>query len=843
MKILSITAGAAGMYCGSCFRDNALAIELMARGHDVTLVPVYTPTRTDEENVSRRDVLFGGISVYLQQHSSLFRRLPRLLDRLWDSPRVIGAFAGRGVSADARLLGELTISMLQGESGVLRKEFDKLVDWTRDEPVPDVINLPNSLLISMAAPLKRALNRPVCVTLQGEELFINGLVPPYREQALELDPAAGPRRRPLHRGQRLLRAVHDDVPRDSRRSHRGRPAGDQHGRLRAAARGATALREPRSASGYFARVAPEKGLHLLADAYVRLRQRMGGAPARLEVAGYMAPSIARISTSARAVLSRAGLQDEMTYRGEVDRAGKLAFLREPGRAVGAGDLRRAERDVPARGDGQRRAGGAATARRVHRGRRARPAAARWSSPTIPRRLPRGLHALWADPRMRERLGESAFDGVRAHYTIAQSADRLIAVYESLASSAVEDWRRRASPDAERLECRQAYPTPRGPLTVLSDVTFSLAPGEAAAITGPSGSGKSSLLYILGALEPPSSGEITLGGQNPFTLPARGLADFRNGQIGFVFQDHCLLPQCTVLENVLVPTLVRVDNGQRRWAACADAARAGRPSPRLDHRPGELSGGEKQRVAIARALIRRPRLVLCDEPTGNLDQARRPAVASLLLDLHKTQQNILIVVTHSERLAAQFPIRFDLADGKLQRSSETGVDCADVVLACAARPPDASTSSSGPIPTKPRAIPTATFVTRWCRRPGGTERRGRTRRARRRTDTHARRTLISLVSLTAGDSVTEAGFMSSCAAQSSASASTTAGSSSACPRWRWSARCPAARRVSDSSPSRCCATSASAASPSRRSTSSRRLSARSSASASAGSSTASAAASC
>src|SRR5688572_29656955 len=112
MRILSITAGAAGMYCGSCFRDNALARELLARGHDVTLIPVYTTTRTDEPNVSRPGVLFGGISVYLQQHSPFFRRTPRFLDRLWDSPAVIGAFAGRGVSADARLLGDLTISML-----------------------------------------------------------------------------------------------------------------------------------------------------------------------------------------------------------------------------------------------------------------------------------------------------------------------------------------------------------------------------------------------------------------------------------------------------------------------------------------------------------------------------------------------------------------------------------------------------------------------------------------------------------------------------------------------------------------------------------------------------------
>jgi len=213
---------------------------------------------------------------------------------------------------------------------------------------------------------------------------------------------------------------------------------------------------------------------------------------------------------------------------------------------------------------------------------------------------------------------------------------------------------------------KAYPTPRGPLEVLSHVSFSLAPGEAAAITGPSGSGKSSLLYMLGALEPPSAGQITLDGQNPFALPPRELADFRNARIGFVFQDHCLLPQCTVLENVLVPTLVAPRNGRSDMEYARALLEQVGLSARLDHRPAELSGGEKQRAAIARALIRRPRLVLCDEPTGNLDQASASGVAALLLDLHKAQQNILIVVTHSERLAAQFPIRLELAGGKVQR---------------------------------------------------------------------------------------------------------------------------------------------------------------------------------
>lgn len=217
-----------------------------------------------------------------------------------------------------------------------------------------------------------------------------------------------------------------------------------------------------------------------------------------------------------------------------------------------------------------------------------------------------------------------------------------------------------------------YETPSGPLRVLSDLTFSLAPGESAAITGPSGSGKSTLLYMLGALEPPSSGVVTLGGRNPFTMAPRDLADFRNTEIGFVFQDHCLLPQCSVLENVLVPTLVAGKKGGtrdgdlRRAQSLIEQVGLG---SRTEHRPAALSGGEKQRVAIARALIRQPRLVLCDEPTGNLDPASAETVATLLLDLHRQLNNILIVVTHSARLASLLPIRFELSDKRLHRVRE------------------------------------------------------------------------------------------------------------------------------------------------------------------------------
>jgi lipoprotein-releasing system ATP-binding protein len=212
---------------------------------------------------------------------------------------------------------------------------------------------------------------------------------------------------------------------------------------------------------------------------------------------------------------------------------------------------------------------------------------------------------------------------------------------------------------------KSYPTPRGPLPVLSDVSLTLGPGDAAAIMGPSGSGKSTLLYILGALEPPSAGSVVLDGCDPFALEPGRLAAFRNEQIGFVFQDHCLLPQCSVLENVLIPTLVSssTDDYEKRARTLIEQVGL---SARTDHRPAALSGGERQRVAIARALIQKPRLLLCDEPTGNLDRASAETVASLLLDLHRLQQTTLVIVTHSPQLASKCPVQFELVNRTLKR---------------------------------------------------------------------------------------------------------------------------------------------------------------------------------
>ena len=208
---------------------------------------------------------------------------------------------------------------------------------------------------------------------------------------------------------------------------------------------------------------------------------------------------------------------------------------------------------------------------------------------------------------------------------------------------------------------KSYTTPRGELPILEGVSLRLDRGDAVAITGPSGSGKSTLLYALGVLEPPTSGTVTLDDVNPYTLSERDQAAFRNKHVGFVFQDHSLLPQCSVLENVLAPTLVAARTGSRnrdRERAVELLTQVGLGS-RLDHRPGELSGGEKQRAAIARALIRNPTLLLCDEPTGNLDASIAEFVATLLLELHAARQTILVVVTHSASLAARFPRRFEM----------------------------------------------------------------------------------------------------------------------------------------------------------------------------------------
>ena len=429
MKILSITAGAASMYCGSCLRDNALAAELLRRGHDVTLMPVYTPTLTDEVNVSSSNpVLFGGISVYLEQHVPLFRHTPRLLDRLWDAAPVIRAIAGRSMKTDPRLLGEMTVSMLKGEHGHQKKEFGKLVDWLRHEPPPDIVNIPNSLVISMAGPIRRTLNRPVVLTMQGEDLFLDGLREPYRTQSLELirqqipdvDGFIAVSEFYVERMHRFLGIPLDKIA--------VVPLGintEGYAGPRPAA--------PGFRLGYFARIAPEKGLYELAETYRVMRHDKGLPPARLEAAGYLGaehkPYLARVERSLRDW----GLAGEFQYLGAVDREQKIAFLRSldvlsvPGPYPDPKGTYLLEAMAAGTPVVQPRRGAYAEIVE-HTG------GGLLVEPTVDA-LADGLMQLAGDAPLARTLGERGRRGVEQHYAVAREADRILDVYAQVVRGA------------------------------------------------------------------------------------------------------------------------------------------------------------------------------------------------------------------------------------------------------------------------------------------------------------------------------------------------------------------------------------------------------------------------
>jgi glycosyltransferase involved in cell wall biosynthesis len=310
------------MYCGSCLRDNALAAALLARGHDVVLAPVYTPTRTDERNVSQAQVFFGGISVFLEQQVPLFRHTPRVFDRIWDAPWVIRLATKRQIKVDPASLGQMTVSMLRGEQGFQAKEIAKLLEWLRREPRFDVINLPYALLLGLAEPLRRELKGPVCCTLQGEDLFLDGLADEHKAESLALIRANARHVDlflPVSEYYRDFMPGYLGVPREKMRLV---PLGiNMEGYTLRPQR-----REPPFTVGYLARIAPEKGLHVLCEAYHVLRQREPIPAARLVAAGYLAPEHRPYLEEIRRKMREWGLEKEFEYRGEVDRAQKTAFL-------------------------------------------------------------------------------------------------------------------------------------------------------------------------------------------------------------------------------------------------------------------------------------------------------------------------------------------------------------------------------------------------------------------------------------------------------------------------------------------------------------------------------------
>ena len=438
MRIYHITAGAAGMYCGSCIRDNALAAELIRQGHSVLLIPLYTPTLTDEPNVSMRRVFFGGLSVYLEQYLPLFRRTPRWLDRLFDAPWLLNILTRVSISNNPRQLGEMTVSMLRGEDGAQSKEFAKLVEWLRTQPRPDVVNLHDSMLIRLAEPIRRALGCPVTCTLQGEDLFLQNLLEPYHSQALELI------RKHVDEVDAFI-AVSDfyaDFMAEFLAIPRSRiqvvPLGINTEGFGAAPRDSEA-NAPGAAErpftiGYFARVVPEKGLHALCEAYRLLRHSNRLPASRLEAAGYLAPEHRRYLDGIVRRMREWGLGEEFHYRGVLSREEKIGFLQgldvlsvpssyaEPkgiylleAMACGVPVVQPRHGSFPEiverTGGGLLVEAGSAEA------------------------LAHGLHSLWENRDVARGLGQHGAEGVRQHYSVAVSAARSLEVYAGLVSGA------------------------------------------------------------------------------------------------------------------------------------------------------------------------------------------------------------------------------------------------------------------------------------------------------------------------------------------------------------------------------------------------------------------------
>jgi glycosyltransferase involved in cell wall biosynthesis len=322
MRIAYITAGAAGMYCGSCMHDNTLVAALTAQGHDALLIPTYTPIRTDEPDVSQKRVFFGGINVFLQQQSALFRHTPWLLDRLLDAPRLLRWVSRFAIKTQAESLGGLTISMLKGEHGFQRKELEKLVHWLATEHKPHVVTLTNALLSGMVHEIKRRVGVPVLCTLQGDDIYLEALPANDRRQCLDLIREHCRQIDGFFATSKYYADFMADylrIPRE--RIHVVYPGLDLRGHVGSRSRESKPL-----TIGYFARICPEKGLHILGEAFRILRGMPGTPPCRLRVSGWLGENNRPYFEKIKKALVKAGLADDFEHVESPDHAGKVRFL-------------------------------------------------------------------------------------------------------------------------------------------------------------------------------------------------------------------------------------------------------------------------------------------------------------------------------------------------------------------------------------------------------------------------------------------------------------------------------------------------------------------------------------
>lgn len=323
MKIAYIAAGAANMYCGSCIHDNTLAAALIKKGHEVALIPTYTPLRTDEVNVTLDQVFYGGINVYLEQKFALFRHTPWRLDKLFNSRALLNWASRFSASTNAKDLGALTVSVLQGEEGRQKKELAKLIQWLQSSYRPEIVELTNSMFLGMAKEIKKALGVPVLCAVQGEDLFLNDLVEPYKSQALKLLRA---RARDVDgfiaTSQYYADFMADFLQVPIAKMHVVRLGINLQGHgVQQSLNGNTKF-----VVGYLARICPEKGLHLLVEAFHQLTQKLGKNAIQLKVAGYLGERDRRYFENIVKQIDELGLSDAFHYHGEVSRHEKINFL-------------------------------------------------------------------------------------------------------------------------------------------------------------------------------------------------------------------------------------------------------------------------------------------------------------------------------------------------------------------------------------------------------------------------------------------------------------------------------------------------------------------------------------
>lgn len=436
MKIALLTAGAGGMYCGSCLRDNTLAAALLEKGEDVLLIPTYGPTLTDEPNVSITRIFYGGINLYLQQKSAFFRHTPWLADRILDSPALLRRafrWAGR---AETQELAELTLSILRGKEGSHGKELEKLACWLEEEVQPDVINLPNVMFGGLAQPLRERLKSPVLCTLTGEDIFLEALPQPYREQALELA-----RQQAKHVDAFIATSKYFadfmsgylQIP--GERMHVVYPGIrlENYGE-----RGKKDAAAPRTL-GYLARLCPEKGLHVLVEAFLLLRKDPRAPRCRLRVAGYLSDRDRPYVESLEGRIRNEGLKGDFDLQTSVDLSQKVEFLK----SLDVFSVPTIYRESKGLYVLEAMASGVPVVQPEHGSFPELLEATGGGllvKPGDPRALAEGLGRLLSDAALRERLGGQGREAVHARFSAERMAEATLTIYRQYTAPLAGDYK-------------------------------------------------------------------------------------------------------------------------------------------------------------------------------------------------------------------------------------------------------------------------------------------------------------------------------------------------------------------------------------------------------------------